>query len=124
MFQLSGEEFNILKSQFVISSWGGVRKLPYAFTEQGVAMLSSVLNSERAIQVNIQRMRTFTKLREIVLTNTELRHAIEKLERKVKDHDTETHVIFNTINQLLAPPKAPKRKIGFQPIQNNKRDIF
>lgn len=82
MFQLSKEEFKNLRSHFGTSSWGGARYLPYAFTEQGVAMLSSVLNSDRAIQVNIQIMRTFTKLREMLLTHRELRRKIETMERK------------------------------------------
>ena len=80
VFQLSVEEFADLKSQFVISRWGGSRTRPYAFTEQGVAMLSSVLKSERAIQVNIQIMRTFTKIREMLAGNKELQDKIEKLE--------------------------------------------
>ena len=82
MFELSRAEFNNLRSQIVISSWGGIRYRPMAFTEQGVAMLSSVLNSERAVQVNIQIMRAFTKLRQMLATNADLRRKIEEMEQK------------------------------------------
>jgi len=88
--------------------------LPYAFTEQGVAMLSSVLNSERAIQVNILIMRAFTKLREILLTHKDLALKIEALERKFTDHDEKIKAIFDAIKQLLEPiPEEAKRRIGF-----------
>ncbi|GBR76920.1 DNA-binding protein [Candidatus Termititenax persephonae] len=82
MFKLTEQEVAILRSQIVTSSWGGQRYLPYAFTEQGVAMLSSVLNSRQAISVNIQIIRTFTRLREIIATHKDLQHKIEDLERK------------------------------------------
>ncbi len=85
---------------------------PYAFTEQGVAMLSSVLNSERAILVNIQIMRTFTKLREMLLTHAEFRQKIEAMERK---YDQQFRVVFDAIRELLTPPEKPKRRIGFHP---------
>lgn len=113
MFQLAKEEFEILISQFAISRWGGTRKLPYVFTEQGVAMLSSVLNSERAIQVNVAIMRVFVKLRQILSTNKDLAHKLEQLERKIEKHDTEIQGIFAAIRQLMKPPDQPKRKIGF-----------
>ena len=114
MFQLSKEEFTDLKSQIVISSWGGMRRaMPYAFTEQGVAMLSSVLNSERAIQVNIAVMRTFVKLREVVSTHKELAHKLAELERKIARHDEHIQGIFQAIRQLMIPPDTKKRKIGF-----------
>jgi len=115
MFQLTRKEFKILKSQFAISSWGGTRKLPYAFTEQGVAMLSSVLHSERAVQVNIAIMRAFVKLRQILSTHKELAHKLEQLERKIEKHDEEIRVIFEAIRQLMTPPEKPKRRIGFHP---------
>ena len=116
MFQLDRQELTILKSQFVTSSWGGVRKLPYAFSENGIAMLSSILNSERAIQVNIQIMRTFTKLREWLLTHKELKVKIEKMERK---YDGQFQIIFKAIKSLLEPPlEKPKRKIGFHPVSD------
>ncbi len=111
MFQLTREEFNILKSQIATSSWGGLRYLPYAFTEQGVAMLSSVLNSKRAIQVNIQIMRTFTKLREMLLTHKELKQKIESMERK---YDYQFKIVFDAIKKLLKPPEKPRGKIGFR----------
>lgn len=111
MFQLTREEFNILKSQIATSSWGGLRYLPYAFTEQGVAMLSSVLNSKRAIQVNIQIMRTFTKLREMLLTHKELKQKIESMERK---YDYQFKIVFDAIKKLLEPSEKPKSKIGFR----------
>jgi len=112
-FLLARQEVMILKSQFATSRWGGRRKLPYAFTEQGIAMLSSVLNSERAIQVNIAIMRAFVKLRQILSTNKELAHKLEQLEHKIEKHDTEIQGIFEAIRQLMAPPEKPKRKIGF-----------
>ncbi|MEK7164946.1 MAG: ORF6N domain-containing protein [Patescibacteria group bacterium] len=90
-------EFANLRSQIVTSSWGGQRYLPYVFTEQGVAMLSSVLNSKRAILVNIQIMRTFTKLRELLVTNEQLRKKIEKLESKYDQH---FRVVFEAIRKL------------------------
>lgn len=110
MFQLNNEEFKNLIFHFGISSWGGTRKLPYAFTENGVAMLSSVLNSKRAVQVNIQIMRTFTKLREIILSHKELQRKIEDMEKK---YDQQFKIVFDAIKQLLTPPKTKKRKIGF-----------
>jgi phage regulator Rha-like protein len=116
MFQLSNEELKNLISQIVISSWGGTRKLPYAFTEQGVAMLSSVLNSERAIQVNIAIMRAFVKLKQILSMNKELAHKLAELERKIEKHDIEIHAIFEAIRKLMAPaPIKPKPQIGFKP---------
>jgi len=113
MFQLTREECKNLIFQFGISSWGGTRKLPYAFTEQGVAMLSSVLRSERAVQVNIQIMRAFVKLREIISTHKELAKKLKELELKFESHDEHITAIFEAINQLLAVEEKPKRKIGF-----------
>ena len=112
MFRLNKREFKILKSHFVTSSWGGVRKLPYAFTEQGVAMLSSVLNSDRAIQVNIQIMRTFTKLREMLLTHADLRRKIEAMERK---YDKRFRIVFEALKGLIEPPTKKMKEIGFKP---------
>jgi len=116
MFQLTKNEYKILKSQFVTSSWGGIRRAnPYAFTEQGVAMLSSVLNSERAIQVNIAIMRTFVKLKSILSTHKELAHKLNELERKIEKHDVDIQSIFEAIRQLMAsPPEKPRRMIGFK----------
>jgi len=124
MFQLTDSEHEILKSQFATSRWGGVRRAnPYAFTEQGVAMLSSVLNSERAVQVNIAIMRAFVRLREILLTNKDLAAKITALELKYKNHEMkfskyDEHIaaIFEAIRQLMAPPpEKPKPRIGFHP---------
>jgi len=123
MFQLSWEEVASLRSQIVTlnkskpeSSRRGkhIKYLPYAFTEHGVAMLSSVLNSERAIQVNILIMRAFTKLREILLTHKDLAAKIEALEKKYAEHDQTIREIFQAIKQLLEPPSAKEKKIiGF-----------
>ncbi|MEW6516821.1 MAG: ORF6N domain-containing protein [candidate division FCPU426 bacterium] len=110
MFVLDFKEFYNLKCHFGTSSWGGTRKLPYAFTEQGVAMLSSVLNSKRAIQVNIQIILTFTKLREMMMTHVELKRKIEELEQK---YDHQFAIVFEAIKKLLTPPEKPKRRIGF-----------
>jgi hypothetical protein len=114
MFQLTREEFENWKSQIAISNSlkMGLRRKPYAFTEQGVAMLSSVLNSKVAIQVNIQIMRTFTRLKEIIMTHKDLQRKIEEMERK---YDREFKVVFEAIKQLLAPPEKPRRIIGFHP---------
>ena len=112
-FLLTKQEVMILKSQFATSRWGGRRKLPYAFTEQGVAMLSSVLNSERAIQVNIAIIRAFVKLRQVLSANTKLALKLEQLERKTEKHDTEIQAIFEVIRELMKPPEKPKRRIGF-----------
>ncbi|MBI5181230.1 MAG: ORF6N domain-containing protein [Nitrospirae bacterium] len=111
MFQLNNEEFKNLIFHFGISSWGGTRKLPYAFTENGVAMLSSVLNSKRAIYVNIQIMRTFTKLREMIATHKDLARRLDDLEKK---YDAQFRVVFDAIRQLMTPPEPKKRKIGFE----------
>jgi phage regulator Rha-like protein len=111
MYQLTDKEFTDLRSQIVTSNRGGRRYLPYAFTEQGVAMLSSVLNSERAIQVNVQIIRAFTRLREMLLTHAELRQKIEEMEKK---YDQQFQVVFEAIRQLLESPEAkPKKRIGF-----------
>ncbi|MEK6678279.1 MAG: ORF6N domain-containing protein [Nitrospirota bacterium] len=114
MFQLTNQEVISLKSQFVISSWGGSRANPYAFTEQGVAMLSSVLRTKRAVQANIAIMRAFVKLREILSTHKELAYKLAELEGKIERHDEEIKAIFDAIRQLMSPPPEPKkRKIGF-----------
>ena len=113
MFQLDAEEVANLKFQFGISSWGGRRRLPYAFTEQGVAMLSSVLNSERAVKVNIAIMRAFVKLRGTLDTNREFARKFAELERRVGKHDEEIAAILEVIRQLMAVPETPRRKIGF-----------
>jgi hypothetical protein len=113
MFQLGVEEAHNLKCQIGISSWGGRRSSPYAFTEQGVAMLSSVLKSERAVKVNIAIMRAFVKLRETLETNRELARKFSELEKRVGKHDEKIDAILEAIRQLIAPPEKPHREIGF-----------
>lgn len=115
MFELTKKEFGDLRSQFVTSRWGGTRYSPMAFTEQGIAMLSSVLRSERAIQVNIQIMRTFTRLRQMLATHHDLRLKIESMEEK---YDRQFKIVFEAIKQLLEDDEKPKRKIGFT-VQEN-----
>src|SRR3989338_2582382 len=125
MFQLSWKEVESLRSQIVtlnsrsqfatLKQGQNIKYLPYAFTEQGVAMLSSVLNSERAIQVNILIMRAFVKLRQILLTHKELAAKIEALEKKYAEHDQTIKEIFEAIKQLLEPPPVKEKKIlGFK----------
>ncbi|MFH1619315.1 MAG: ORF6N domain-containing protein [bacterium] len=121
MFQLSQAELDSLRSQFVILKTARKKSLrgrhvkypPYAFTEQGVAMLSGVLNSKRAIQVNIAIMRAFVKLRHILSTHKELAAKLSQLENKIERHDADIHAVFEAIRQLMAPPEKPKKKIGF-----------
>jgi hypothetical protein len=113
MFQLTREEFANLKSQFVTSSWGGARRAtPYAFTEQGVAMLSSVLRSPRAVQVNIAIMRAFVKLRQILASHRDLARRLDELESK---YDEQFRAVFEAIRELMRPPEKPRRRIGFTP---------
>lgn len=117
MFQLSSDEAEFLRSQIATLKRGrGLHRkyLPYAFTEQGVAMLSSVLNSTRAVQVNIAIIRTFVKLREVLSVNKELAHKLSQLERKVENHDGDIKLIFDAIRQLMAPPPSKEKKIGFR----------
>ena len=118
MFQLDECEYSNLRSQFVTSSLrrGGVRWPPFAFTEQGVAMLSSVLRSERAISVNIQIMRTFTRLRELIGQNEELKLKIEALESR---YDQQFKVVFDAIRRLLAEDEKPEKEISALGIKNN-----
>jgi hypothetical protein len=127
MFQLTGDEAEALRSQFAAldpeapmrsqfatASKRNARYLPYAFTEQGVAMLSSVLNSERAIEVNVVIMRAFVRLREILATHKDLARRLDELEKKVGQQDEKIQIVFEAIRQLMTPPAAPKRRrIGF-----------
>ena len=135
MFQLTSEETRSLRSQFVTTSrqvverevsctnWSqfvtssskhrGATYRPYAFTEQGVAMLSSVLNSERAVKMNIAIMRAFVKLREALETNREFARKFSELEKRIGKHDQDITAIIEAIRQLMAPPKTPRREIGF-----------
>ena len=110
MFQLTDEEFANLRSQFVTSSWGGRRYRPRAFTEQGVAMLSSVLRSRRAVQVNIEIMRAFVRLRQMLASHAGLARRLDALEKK---YDAQFKAVFDAMRELMSPP-APRRRIGFQ----------
>ena len=111
LFQLTDQEFANLKSQIVTSSWGGIRKLPFAFSEQGVAMLSSVLRSKRAVAVNIEIMRAFVRMRALIDGNRTLAKKINDLEQK---YDKQFKVVFQAIYDLMDDrEKKPKRKIGF-----------
>lgn len=119
MFQLNDEEWQFLKSQSVISSWGGARTAPYAFTEQGVAMLSSVLKSGRAIQVNIEIMRAFVRLRRLLSEHQELAGRLDHLEQR---YDQQFKAVFDAIRQLMAAPVPSSRPIGFTADLDKKRD--
>jgi len=114
MFQLAPKEVEFLRSQFVISKSGrgGRRTAPYAFTEQGIAMLSSVLRSARAIRVNIQIMRAFVGLRQMLLSNADIAKKLEALEMK---YDGQFEVVFQAIRELMTPPAASRKRIGFRP---------
>ncbi len=123
MFQLSEEDVVKWKSQIVISNSEkmGLRKAPFAFTEQGVAMLSSVLNSETAIEVNIQIIRIFTRMRSLLLTHKDILIKLEQLENKVmkqdkriRKHDSDIHLVFEALKKLLQQPEIPREKIGFK----------
>ncbi len=119
MFQLTVEEWMNLKSQFATSSWGGRRKLPYVFTEQGVAMLSSVLHSETAIKVNIQIIRIFTEMRTMLLSHKDLLLKFQEIEEKVSSHDEQILLIFEYIKQFEKTKQEllenkERTKIGFK----------
>jgi ORF6N domain len=121
MFQLTRVEFENLISQNVTSTWGGIRKLPLAFTEQGVAMLSSVLNSETAIEVNIQIIRIFTRMRELLLIHKDVLIKLEQMEKKIvkqggklQKHDQDIRLIFEYLKELLNPPQEPRPRVGFR----------
>lgn len=116
MFVLTKKEFENLKSQNATSSWGGRRKLPNAFTEQGVAMLSSVLNSDTAIEVNIRIIRVFTKMRAYALTHKEILLQLSKLEKEVIGNSNDIENIFMVLKELLEKETkpAPRNKIGFK----------
>ena len=113
MFQLTKEEFENLKSQFATSSWGGRRKMPYAFTEHGVLMLSSVLSSKRAIAVNINIMRVYTKIKEMLSTHKDLLLKMEELEKKVSGQDDKIEIVFDYLRQFVQNEDTPRVKIGY-----------
>ena len=121
MFRVTKEEFDNLIFQFGTSSWGGRRKLPNAFTEQGVAMLSGVLHSERAITVNIQIMRVFTKVREIMTDNLSVRLEIEEIKKQLVNHDKNIELVFSYLDELIEKHdnQKPRKAIGFKPSHND-----
>ena len=115
LFELTEEEKNALRSQIVTLKRGQHSKyLPFAFTEQGVAMLSTVLNSERAIEVNIEIMRAFVRVREMLGAQKDLAAKLKELENRIQDHDESIEAIFEAIRQLMTPPEKPKKRIGFE----------
>ena len=114
MFYLTKEEFDNLRCQTGTSSWGGTRYKPMVFTEQGVAMLSSVLNNDRAIEVNIAIMRAFVQLRKMIASHDKLAKKLSELEKHLKNHDDQIQAIFEAIQQLVTQPEKPRKKIGFE----------
>jgi len=116
MFQLNEIEFQNLKSQFATSSWGGIRKLPYVFTEHGVLMLSSILNSEKAIQTNIQIMRIFTKIRQMLVDTTELRLDVETIKKKIENQGKNIELVFQYLDELIEKKetKTERERIGYK----------
>ena len=116
MFELTKDEFENLRSQIVTSSWGGSRYLPMVFTEQGVAMLSSVLNSNRAIAVNIKIIRIFTKMRAVVSDHLSLRLEIEDIKKKMNNHDKNIELVFSYLDELIEKKENPTEisKIGYK----------
>ena len=114
MFELTKNEYDSLRYQFGTLKRGEHSKyLPMAFTEQGVAMLSSVLNSERVVEVNISIMRAFVHLRKMIASHDELAQKLSELEKHLQDHDGQIQAIFEAIQQLMTPPEKPRKKIGF-----------
>jgi len=114
MFELTKEEFNNLRSEIGSSSWGGRRKPPKVFTEQGVAMLSGVLQSDRAVKVNIQIMRVYTKMREMLLTHKDLLLKVEAIEKKVTKNDKEIKAVFSYLKKFIQQQKTPRKAIGYK----------
>ena len=114
MFSLDEEEFINLKSQFATSSWGGRRNLPNVFTEHGVLMLSSVLNSKQAIQVNIQIMRIYTKIREMILAHKDVFLRIEQVEKQMIKHDEKIELLFNYLSKFVEKEETPRIPIGYK----------
>ena len=115
MFQLAEDEWESLRSQFVTSSWGGRRKLPNVFTEHGVLMLSSVLNSQQAIQVNIQIVRIFTRTRKLLNEHSELKTEISEIKKKLNNQDKNIELVFSYLDELIEKKAEPKKRIGFKP---------
>ena len=122
MFEMNKGELRNWRSQFVISNSDkhGLRYAPFCFTEQGVAMLSGILNSPTAIRVNIQIIRVFTKMREMLLTHKDILLELEKMQQKLTNHDSDIVLIFEHLKQLLNPPPIPRKRIGFR--RNDEKD--
>ncbi|AUP80136.1 ORF6N domain-containing protein [Flavivirga eckloniae] len=120
MFELTKLEFDNLRSQFGTSNWGGNRYAPLVFTEQGVAMLSSVLNSSRAIAVNIRIIRVFTKMREMITDNISLKLEIEEIKKKLSNHSKNIELVFNYLDELLEKKEheKPRKEIGYKANRN------
>ncbi|MES2589835.1 MAG: ORF6N domain-containing protein [Bacteroidota bacterium] len=114
MFQLTEEEFKILKSQIATSSWGGRRKLPFVFTEHGVLMLSSILNSDRAIKMNIQIVRIFTKMREMLLTHNDILTQLKEMKKSIEGQDDRIDLIYNYLMEFVKKENLPKKTIGYK----------
>jgi len=114
MFELTPEEFGNLRSQFATSNWGGTRYTSFAFTEHGVLMLSSVLRSEQAIQVNIQIMRVYSKMKELLVMHKDILVKLEQLEKKTDKHDEQIELIFDYIKKLVETPTERTERIGFK----------
>jgi len=114
MFKLTEKEWSNLKSQIVTSSWGGKRKLPAVFTEHGVLMLSSALNSRRAVEVNILIVRVFTKIRQMLTENTEVRLQMEKIEKRTDNNTKNIEVLFRYFDELIEKEQKPRKKIGYK----------
>jgi hypothetical protein len=123
MFELNNQEFANLRSQFVTSSWGGSRYVPMAFTEQGVAMLSSVVNSDQAILVNIQIMRVFTRIRELLTDNLSIKLEIEEIKKQLLNHDKNIELVFSYLDELVEQHDNPKprKAIGFKTSGSDKK---
>ena len=121
MFQLTKNEWENLKSQIATSSWGGRRKLPYVFTEHGVLMLSSVLSSPRAIAVNIEIMRVYTKMRELILSNKELLLELEEIKKNISNQDQRIDIVFDYLTKFITQEeeKEPIRKVGFKSVKSD-----
>jgi hypothetical protein len=114
MFQLNEREFENLRSQFATSSWGGRRTFPYVFTEHGVLMLSSVLNSQKAIEVNIQIMRIFIRMRSALLENQALINKIEQIEQQTTQNSEDIQYVFRVVKELIHKKAEPRKRIGFK----------
>lgn len=114
MFELTKDELEVLRSQFGTSSWGGARYVPMAFTEQGVAQLSGVLSSQRAIEVNIEIIRLFTRMRKLLMTHKDLLLKMEAIEKKVTGHDQKIEAVFQYLKQFIKQQESPRKEIGYK----------